>query len=339
MPSFKNDYSEWCHPLILEKLARTNVEQLAGYGEDVYCKHARKVIQWHISDDQADIYFVSGGTQANAIIISSMLRPFESVISANTWHINVHEAGAIEATWHKVESVTSVDWKLTPDHIQSVLDLFEDHHMVKPRMVYISNSTEVWTVYTKAELKALYAFCTTHNLYLFLDGARLWSAIAWSDLSLSDVAQYTDVFYIWWTKNGALCWEAIVIVNDLLKPDFLFCIKQRGWLLAKGRLLWIQFLTLFEWTLFFDLAEHTNSMARKLSVWITDAWYAFLSNSTSNQIFPILPNDNIEQLLSEYDFYVWKKIDKENSAIRLVTSWATKQENVDWFLSALKKLS
>lgn len=339
MYSFKNDYSEWCHPSILEKLLATNNEQLPWYGEDVYCEEAKKVMKHHFQTEDVDIYFVSWWTQANAIVIASMLKPFESVISAHTWHINVHEAWAIEATWHKVESVYTEDWKLTSDHIAWVLAWFEDHHMVRPRMVYISNATEVGTVYTKDELVSLYTYCQNHNLYLFLDWARLWSALCGSDLSLSDIVQYTDVFYIWWTKNWALLWEAICITHNDLKADFLFYIKQRWWLLAKWRLLGIQFLTLFESTLFFDLAEHANKMALKLSEWIGVHWYTFLAPSTSNQIFPVLPHAVIRSLHESFSFYIWKKIDEDTSAIRLVTSRATDEIQVDAFLKKLNDIS
>jgi threonine aldolase len=296
--------------------------QEPGYGNDSYSEQARNLIRKSIKNETADIYFVSGGTQANLLVISSVLKSFESVISANTGHINVHEAGAIEATGHKVEGVITADGKLTSEHVQSVMNLFEDHHMVRPKMVYISHTTELGTLYTKTELAALSKTCKENNLYLFLDGARLGSALAAerADITLADIAELTDAFYIGGTKNGALLGEAIVLVNNELKKDFLFHIKQRGALLAKGRLVGVQFLELFTNDLFIDLARHANVMAAKL----TDAFqvkdYKFLTESKTNQIFPILPNTDIEKLAKDFDFYVWKKIDGENSAIRLVTS-------------------
>jgi len=332
MYSFKNDYSEWCHPSILEKLVTSNLEQLEGYWDDTYCEAAREAIKKQTKND-ADIYFVSWWTQANAIIIASILRPHEAVIAAHTGHINVHEAWAIEATGHKVETVQSSDWKLTPTMIESVL--YQDHHMVKPKLVYISNATEVWTLYTKEELMAIRQCCDKNNLYFFMDWARLWSALQATWVTMEEVATLTDVFYIWGTKNGALLWEAIVINNDSLKADFLYHIKQRWWLLAKGRLLWVQFLALFKWDLFLELASHANDMAAKLTQWIKNASYTFLTDSTSNQIFPILPTSVIEKLREEFDFYVREKINDTHSAIRLVTSWATDKDAVERFIATL----
>ena len=339
MISFKNDYSEGAHPQILEALFATNMTQLEGYGEDELCEQARDFIRREIGDEKTAIYFVSGGTQANTIVITSMLRPHEAVISAKTGHINVHEAGAIESTGHKVEPAMSVNGKLTPEAAQAVLDAFEDHHMVKPGAVYISNTTELGTVYTLAEIEALSAFCKANDLYFFLDGARLGSALVGSDVSMKDIARLVDVFYIGGTKNGALLGEAIVILNDALKTDFEFLVKQRGALLSKGRVLGIQFLELFRDGLFYELAEHANKMALKLASGIAAAGHDFLTPPASNQIFPILPNALIKKLKEDFSFYVWKKVDEESSAIRLVTSWATQEENVDAFLEAFQSHS
>lgn len=338
--SFKCDYSEGCHPAILKKLSETNSVQDLGYGNDNYSEEARRLISKAIKKENADIYFVSGGTQANLLVISSALKSFESVIAASSGHINVHEAGAIEATGHKVEQVASIDGKLSAAHVRQVLDLFEDHHMVRPKMVYISHTTELGTLYTKAELVALSKACRENNLYLFLDGARLGSALAaeGADITLADIAELTDAFYIGGTKNGALLGEAIVLINDELKKDFLFHIKQRGALLAKGRLIGIQFLELFTGNLFMDLAKHANMMASKLTEAFVAKGYSFLTESKTNQIFPILPNVSIEKLAEEFDFYVWKKIDGKSSAIRLVTSWATEEKEVDRLIEVLKTL-
>jgi threonine aldolase len=252
-------------------------------------------------------------------------------------HINVHEAGAIEATGHKIESVISKDGKLSVSDIQQVLNSFEDHHMVRSRMVYVSNPTELGTLYSKKDLEDVSNICRKNNLYLFLDGARLGSALTAkeNDLSLVDIANLTDAFYIGGTKNGALLGEAIVIVNDELKKDFLFHVKQRGALLAKGQLIGIQFLELFNDNLYFDLAKHANEMAGKLSDVFKSKGYSFLVESLTNQIFPILPNTLIQKLSEKYDFYVWKKIDENNSAIRLVTSWATLEASVVSFIADL----
>ena len=283
---------------------------------------------------------VSGGTQSNLIVISAILKPYESVISANTGHIHVHEAGSIEATGHKINIIDTKDGKLTPQSLKLVLDEHTNEHMVKPRLVFISNSTEIGTVYKKKEMEELSLFCKANNLLLYLDGARLGSALCSgeNDLTLSDLSKLTDVFYIGGTKNGALLGEAIVINNNNLKQDFRFHLKQKGALLAKGRVLGIQFIELFREDLFFVLAKHANSMSMKLSHAIKELGYNFLTESTSNQINPILPNEIIEKLNQKYAFYVWSKIDDKKSAIRLVTSWATKKEVVDSFIDDLKSM-
>lgn len=338
--SFKNDYSEGAHPQILQALINSNLEQQEGYGEDDYSIKAVELLRQKISNLKADIHFVSGGTQANLIVISSVLKPYESVISANTGHINVHETGAIEATGHKVNVVDSKDGKLTPSDIAQVLEYHTDEHMVKPRLVYISNTTEVGTIYRKQELEALHQFCKDHDLFLFLDGARLGSALSAkdNDLTLAELSKLVDAFYIGGTKNGALLGEAIIINNEELKKYFRFNMKQKGALLAKGRLLGIQFLELFKDDLFFKLGQQANSMAMRLSEGIEGLGYEFLSKSTSNQIFPILTNNIIEKLNKKYAFYVWSKIDDDRSAIRLVTSWATKEEAVDQFIEELRNI-
>jgi len=337
--NFKDDYSEGCHPAILQKLSETNLKQQNGYGADDYTKQAKLLIQKKIKNHNADIYFVTGGTQANLIIISSILRPHQSVISASSGHINVHEAGSIEAIGHKINAIESPDGKIRIQDIQKVLD---EHltvpHMVKPKLVYISNSTELGTIYKKQELEELYNYCKVKNLYLFLDGARLGSALSTieNDLSLSDVSNLTDIFYIGGTKNGALIGEAIVIKNKILKEDFDFHLKQKGALLSKGRLLGIQFLILFQDDLYLKLAKHANLMSLKIVKAIQQKGYSFLIKPVSNQIFPILPNDLIETLSKKYSFYIWKKIDDENSAIRIITSWATDENIVNKFISKIK---
>lgn len=334
--SFKNDYSEGAHPAILKRLIETNLEQQVGYGLDEYCDEARELIQRNI-DKKVDIHFVSGGTQANLIVISSLLRPYESVIAAETGHIAVHETGAIEATGHKVNTIATADGKLTPNHIAQILAIHTNEHLVKPRLVYISNTTEIGSVYNKAELTAIYDFCQENNLILFIDGARLSSALtsAKCDLTLNDIANLSDVFYIGGTKNGALIGEAIVINNPKLNEDFRYNIKQKGGMLAKGRLIGIQFSEMFKDNLFFEMGKHANKLAEKLADGIKAKGYSFLTEPSSNQIFPILTNDVIQQLEEYYEFFVWEKIDEKKSAIRLVTSWATPENEVDQFLNKL----
>lgn len=335
--SFKNDYSEGAHPNILKALVESNFEQQEGYGEDKYSEMAKEILKEKLQNIHADIHFVSGGTQGNLIVISSALRPYESVISANTGHINVHETGAIEATGHKVNTIDTDNGKITVDAIKNVLDFHVDEHMVKPKMVYISNTTEVGTIYKKQELKELSDFCKANDLYLFLDGARLGSALTSkdNDLTLTDLSSLVDAFYIGGTKNGGLIGEAIVINNEKLKKNFRFSLKQRGALLAKGRLLGIQFLELFKDDLYYRLAEHANTMAEKLTEGIKKKGYDFLSQSPSNQIFPIFPNEVIEKLSKDFAFYVWSKVDENKSSIRLVTSWATKEEAVNSFIAKI----
>ncbi len=332
--SFKNDYSEGFHPQLIEALSKTNLEQQEGYGEDIYCEKARAAIKAKTENQNSDIYFVSGGTQANAIVIASALKSFEGVIAATTGHINVHETGAIEATGHKIILVSSHDGKVKPEDINAECERAEDHHMVRPAMVYISNSTEVGSVYTKAELTALSETCKARNLYLYLDGARLGSALcsANNDITLVDLSKLTDVFYIGGTKNGAIMGEAIVINNNKLKTDFKFHLKQRGALLSKGRLMGVQFYELFKENLFFELAQLANNMAKKIADAIKSKEYQFLTKPESNQIFPILPNNLIDKLLQKYEFYIWQKLEDNKSAVRLVTSWATPENKVNEFI-------
>lgn len=338
MYSFKNDYSEGCHVRILEALSKANTDQQEGYGDDEYSEQARTYIKSKIANQNAKIRFVSGGTQANAVVIAAALRPHESVISAESGHINIHEAGAIEATGHKIEYASKANGKLCPADIEPLLIKAEDHHMVKPRLVYISNSTELGTIYQKAELEALSEFCKKNSLLLFLDGARLGSALTSvnNDLTLEDIARLTDVFYIGATKNGALMGEAIVIINDTLKPDFEFHLKQRGALVSKGRFIGIQFAELFRDDLFFEMAHHANNMAMKMVEAIKLKGYDFVASPESNQIFPILPNNLIAKLETKFDFYPWRKVDNDHTSIRLVTSWATDEKAVDEFIEYLQ---
>lgn len=335
--SFKDDYSEGAHIRILQKLLKTNLEQQTGYGEDLYCTEAAQLIRQKINNPDADIHFVSGGTQANLIILSCILKPFESVIAATTGHIAVHEAGAIENTGHKINTVTTENGKLTPEKIQPILYFHTDEHMVKPRVVYISNTTEIGTVYTKKELTYLSEFCRRNQLLLYMDGARLGSALTCitNDITLAELSSLMDLFYIGGTKNGALLGETIVINNPRLKDNFRFHMKQKGALLAKGRVLGIQFLELFRDDLFFELGKHSNQMAQILIEGIKKKGFSFMIEPASNQIFPILPNRIIKQLEEKYDFYIWQKTDKKHSAIRLVTSWATNEKSVEMFINNL----
>ncbi|KQR94621.1 threonine aldolase [Chryseobacterium sp. Leaf180] len=338
--SFKNDYAEGCHPNILKLLTETNDIQQAGYGEDQYSVEAKHLIRKKLNDQLADIYFVSGGTQANLIVISSLLKPYQCAISASSGHILNNETGAIEATGHKIISVDSGDGKLWVSDIQNVLDAHQNiPHQVMPKLVYLSNSTEVGTVYTKQELTEISNFCRKNWLYLFLDGARLGQALTSekNDLEFSDLAQLVDVFYLGGTKNGALLGEAIIILNENLKQDFAFNIKQKGALLAKGRLLGIQFLGLMQDDLYFELAKHANLQAMKIKNSMLENQTEFLSDTFTNQIFPVLKNDLIEKLAEKFEFYVWKKISEEKSAIRIITSWNTPDAAVNDFIETFQQ--
>lgn len=337
MYSFKNDYSEGAHPRILQALVETNLEQVDGYGEDRFSLQAIELIKQRLQRSDVAIHLLSGGTQTNLITISAFLRPHEAAIAASTGHILVHETGAIEATGHKIISLEVTDGKLAPEHIQVALDTHADEHMVKPKLVYISNPTEIGSIYSKDELTQLSKFCRDNKLILFVDGARLGSALCSeeNDLTLADLAELVDAFYIGGTKGGALLGEALVICNPVLQEDFRFHMKQKGALLAKGRLLGLQFRELFQDELYFDLARHANQMADLLRQGISQAGYQFLTHSPSNQIFPILPNGLIEKLQERYAFYIWSKVTEETSSIRLVTSWATKKEAVLAFLDDL----
>lgn len=339
MYSFKNDYSESAHPRLFRALIETNMEQVDGYGEDCYTLRATDLLKQRIKRNDIDIHLLVGGTQTNLTAISAFLRPHEAVIAANTGHILVHETGAIEATGHKIISVEVSDGKLNAGHIEAVINIHSDEHMVKPKLIYISNPTEVGSIYTKRELEEISNFCKENNLFLYVDGARLGSALCAeeNDMELSDLANLVDAFYIGGTKNGALFGEALVICRESLREDFRYHMKQKGALLAKGKLLGLQFLELFKDNLYFDLAMHANKMAGLLRREIAGAGYSFLTNSPSNQIFPILPNYLIEELRKNFAFYEWSKVDENNTSIRLVTSWATEEAAVLSFIGELKK--
>ncbi|TJX15895.1 aminotransferase class I/II-fold pyridoxal phosphate-dependent enzyme [Tissierella creatinini] len=339
MHSFMNDYSEGAHPRILDLLNKYNLEKNGGYGLDDHSDIAKKYIKRELGRDDVDIHFIAAGTLTNVLTISAFLKPYQAVISADSGHINVHETGAVETSGHKVISVPTIDGKLRPDHIIKVLNYHQDEHMVQPKMVYISNTTELGTVYTKEELKAISKCSRENNLILFMDGARLGSALTCksNDLSLEDIAGLVDVFYIGGTKNGALLGEALVLIRDDLKEDFRYLIKNRGALMAKGFVLGIQFEALFQDSLYFDLAEHANIMACDLTKIISDKDYKFFIKPYSNQLFPIFPNAILEKMKDEFVFSIHEKIDEDNTAIRLVTSWATKEESVDAFRSFLER--
>ncbi len=339
MIRFTNDYSEGCHPSILEALAATNTEGNPGYSTDPHTEHARQMIRKAVGRPDADVHLLVGGTQTNATAIAAFLRPYEAVIAAASAHICVHETGAIEATGHKCIVCPAADGKLTADAVRAAAAAHTDEHMVKPRMVYVSQTTEIGTLYTLAELQSLRQVCDELGLWLYLDGARLASGLAAGGPTLEELGRLCDAFYIGGTKNGALFGEALVLLNDALKPDFRYNIKQRGGMLAKGWLLGIQFEQLMQEDRYVQLAAHANAMALKLKAGIAALGYPFACDSVTNQQFPILPDGVVEALKPDFGFEFSSKPDAGHTCIRLVTSWAIPEGNVDAFLAALKALS
>ena len=339
MYSFKNDYSETVHPNILTAINNLGLKQNDGYGTDSYCEDAKKIILKVIECDNADVHFLPGGTITNLTFISHALRPYQAVISANTAHINIHETGAIEASGHKILDIITPDGKLTPELIKPILEQHENEHWVQPKMVFISNPTEIGTIYSKQEIENLYTYCQEQGLLLYLDGARLAMGLTAqdSDLKLTDLPKLVDAFYIGGTKVGALFGEALVLINDKLKADFRFTMKQRGSIMAKGWLLGIQFKELFTDNLYLKLGDHTNKMAALLQEIIAEQGFSFLVKPQSNQLFPILPNWLIAEISKHYLISTWSKIDADNTCVRFCTSWATKKEEILEFKEFLKQ--
>ncbi len=344
MIRFNSDYTEGCHPAISERLAETNLEQTPGYGEDAYCAAAADKIRALCAAPEAAVHFLVGGTQTNVTVISAALRHYQGVITASSGHINIHETGALEACGHKCLVIETPDGKLTAEQVAAYAD---DHradesfeHMAQPKMVYISNPTELGTIYKKEELAALYKVCRERELYLFLDGARLGYGLASreNDMTFADIAALTDVFYIGGTKVGALFGEAVVITEEKLKQDFRYNIKQRGGMLAKGRLLGIQFLTLFEENRYQEISAHAARLADKLKDELIKIGIRFYIDSPTNQQFPILPDAALLKLSETYTWAYQARVDETHSAVRFCTCWATKEEHVDALLADIRRL-
>ena len=341
---FNNDYSEGCHPKILEKLQETNFVQTPGYGVDEYCRQAANHIRRHCGSDALDVHFLVGGTQANLTVIDAALRPHQGALCAVSGHINVHETGAVEATGHKVLALPSDDGKITAQQVKDYVTAHRNdpdgEHTVQPKLVYISHPTELGTLYSLAELTALADTCHALGLYLFMDGARLGYGLAarGSDVTLPDVARLCDVFYIGGTKVGALFGEAVVFSNRSLGEDFRYAIKQHGGMLAKGRLLGVQFGVLFEDNLYFQAGAYADRLADQIRQKLEELGCPMLVEGVTNQLFPILPDAVLEELAKEFSFVTMDKIDEEHHAVRFCTSWATRQENVDKLCEALDRL-
>ena len=340
MISFRNDYSEGAHPSVLEAISKHNFETTCGYSMDPFCQQAAATVRALTACPDADVHFIVGGTLANTIVISAALRPWEGVIAATTGHINVHETGAIESSGHKVCSIEAPDGKLTPALVREVMRIHcdgKDEHMVLPRMVYISDATELGTIYTKAELAALHDVCREFGLYLFLDGARMPAALVaeGNDLDITDFGKYCDAFYIGGTKNGLLFGEAVVITNNDLKPYFRNMIKQRGGMFAKGFLFGVQFGVYFKDGLWLDLARHAVSQAQRIAKAAEEKGYTLYAKSPTNQVFIVLSHEKIAELEQKFAFEAFGHVDDEHEAMRFVCSWATKEESVDALIASL----
>ena len=344
MIRFNCDYTEGAHPQILQRLIDTNMEQHPGYSEDEYCRRAAEKIRSLCQAPEAAVHFIVGGTQTNLIVIASALRPHQGVVCADTGHINVHETGAIEATGHKVLGLPSVNGKITAEQ---VAEYCEEHihnpafeHIVQPGMVYISIPTEYGTMYSKDELTALSAVCHQYDLPLYVDGARLAYGLAaeGNDLTLPDLAALCDAFYIGGTKVGALFGEAVVITNTAMKKDFRYIMKQKGAMLAKGRLLGVQFDAMFDNDLYFEMGRHATGLALKIRDAFAAAGYPFLIESPTNQQFVVLPDSKLAILERDFAIEYMERVDADHSAVRFCTSWATKAEDVDTLIEAIEKL-
>ena len=337
MYSFENDYSEGACPKVLAYLSEHNDIQTSGYGLDPYSEKAASIIR-ELIGKEADVHFITGGTPCNILAIS-LLRPYQAVICADSGHINVHETGAVEATGHKILSVPGINGRITPEAIENVVRMHTDEHMVQPRMVFVSDATELGTIYHKEELQAISAMCKKHHLYLYLDGARIANALSAvsNDLTLKDIAELTDLFYIGGTKNGALLGEAMVILNEDLKKDFRYYMKRQGAMLAKSRIISQQFIALLQDDTYLENARNANENAQYLKEALLSKGIEMFMDSETNQIFPILPDHLIKELSKEFKFLEWGRYDEERTTVRLVCSWATKKENVDAFIDALNR--
>ena len=339
--NFMNDYNECAHERILSAILDANREQDNSYGLDSRCECARALILARLGGQESDVHFVVGGTQANLTIIAASIKPYQGVICAETGHINAHETGAIEATGHKVLALPSADGKITAELIQQYTAAhYADgnaEHIVQPGMVYISQPTEVGTIYHKAELEAIWQVCREYGMPLYVDGARLGNAFAaaGADLFLPELAQMTSAFSIGGTKMGALFGEALVINDSSLKKDFRYHIKQRGGMLAKGRLLGIQFETLFEDGLYDEIGKHAVKQAQRIADGILKKGYGLFAQSPTNQVFPVLPKELLKTLSQEFGYAYWQGYDEENDVVRFCTSWATPTQMVDALLDSI----
>lgn len=335
MVSLDCDYNNGCHPAILRRLAETNDKKSKTYGYDEWTESAKAKIREACDDPDAQIRFLVGGTQTNATVIDSLLQSYEGVVAVQTAHINSHEAGAIEFTEHKVITIPGHDGKMDPNVLEQYMNEFLDdansEHSVYPGMVYITFPTELGTLYTKDELTELYELCQKYHLPLYIDGARLGYGLMSpeNDITLPYLAHHCDVFYIGGTKVGALCGEAVVFTHNNAHPHFFNIVKQHGALMAKGRVVGLQFETLFTDNLYFDISKHAIDMAMQMKQIFKEAGYPFLVDSPTNQQFVILPNEELSRLGQNILFETWGKVDPTHTACRFVTSWATTKEEIE----------
>ena len=341
MLHFMNDYSEGAHPRVMRALADSNMESTVGYGCDDYCAQAADALRTRFACPDADVHFLVGGTQTNLVACAAFLRPWEAVIAADSGHVAVHETGAIEATGHKVFVVPGEDGRLTAEAVRRAVMEHRtgtEEHMVLPKLVYVSDSTEFGTIYTRAELESLRAVCDELGLLLYLDGARIGAALTaeGNDVRPEDFARLCDAFYFGGTKNALLFGEALMIVNEALKPFVRNVIKQRGGMLAKGRLLGVQFGAMLQDDLWLETARHANEMAQRLAKGLEALGVPFFIPSPTNQIFPVFSDAVVAALRSDAAFEFWAKPDEGHTAIRFVCSWATQPEQVDAMLACVK---
>lgn len=335
MIHFRNDYSAGAHPAVLEALCRTNMDLTPGYGTDACCQEAAETVRSLCAAPEAQVHFFVGGTQVNKTATGAYLRPWEAVIAAETGHICVHETGSVEQDGHKIIHCPAPDGKLTPEIVRAVLASHSGEHMVVPRLVYISNTTELGTVYSRSELEALHALCAQQGLLLYCDGARLGSAMDAGDTSFADYARLCAAFTIGGTKNGLLFGEALVVSDAAPLPFLRHCMKQQGAILAKGRLLGVQFGAILKDGLYLDLARHANGLARRLTGGLRAKGVPLLVDSPSNQVFPIFPNETVRRLEEQAAFEVQQPMDGGRTCIRLVTAWNSSEEDVERFLALL----
>lgn len=344
MLRFNNDYNRACHPEIIKALQDTANESYGGYGLDEICESAKWEIKKYLDCEDADIHFLVGGTQTNFTIISALLKPYESVICADSGHINVHETGAVENTGHKVHSLPSALGKISAKQVEEQALVFEEsdikEHITRPKMVYISYPTEVGTIYSRDELNALRKVCTRHGLYLFIDGARMGYGLTCEgcDVTAADIAKVSDVFYFGGTKCGAMFGEAVVFTGKGLSADFRNYIKMNGAMLAKGWLLGLQFYTLFKDGLYFDICKKANEYAMLIKKAFSDKELSFLFDSPTNQQFVILENSVIEKLSEKYIFEYDHKVDENRACVRFCTAWSTREDEVGQLVSDIEKL-